>query len=177
MRAPTKFEKKVQCDNWSEATINLHITKTSRKQIKRVKDEAYYIINPSRIGIDFDDFAGRSHNFIPNLNPADIIQIIDRLEILSHNYIREGLRKGWIPHKFGVELDSRRKLDFDIGISSKSGKEELKMYYEDPLRKIPRFEIGRIDTSLLSTLIRALKEIFVEYSHYMSKSLLLKEST
>lgn len=50
------------------------------------------------------------------------------------------------------------------------------MYYEDLLRSIDRFEIGRIEVSHLSALIKALKEVFVEYNHPMNRSLLLKET-
>jgi len=175
MDGKRRWERRIRCDTWSDAIINLHITKSDRKKIKRVKDEIYYIINPNRIGIDFDNFANGSHSFIPNLSPSDIIQIINRLEILSHDFIRKALRNRTIPHKFGVELDSRRKLDFDIGYCPQTGNEELRMYYEDPLRGIDRFEIGRIDASFLPELIKALKEVFVEYNHLMNRSLLLKE--
>lgn len=175
MDGKRRWERKIRCDDWSDAVINLHITKSDRKKIRRAKDETYSLINPNRIGIDFDNFSDGSHNYIPNLSLSDIIQIINRLELLSHEIIRKALREGSIPHKFGVELDSRRKFDFDVGHSPISGNEEILMYYEDSLRGIYRFEIGRIDTSCLSALIKALKEVFIEYSHLMNKALLLKE--
>lgn len=56
-----------------------------------------------------------------------------------------------------------------------SGNEEVLMYYEDLLRRTDRFEIGRIDIPCLSSLIEALKEVFIEYSHLMNSPLLLKE--
>jgi len=175
MNGKRRLERNIRCDDWSDAIINLHITKSDRKKIRRAKRETYSLINPNRIGIDFDNFADGSHNYIPNLSPSDIIQIINRLELLSHETIRKALRDGSIPHRFGVELDSRRKFDFDVGYSSISGNEEILMYYEDSLRRIDRFEIGRIEVSFLSRLIRALNEIFIEYNHLMNRSLLLKE--
>ena len=101
-------------------------------------------------------------------------KIINRLDILSRDAIRDALEKGTIP-QLGVELDSRRKVDFDIGFSSISGNEEIRVYYEDPLRNIKRFELGRIELDFIWRLIKALKEAFIEYNHYMHKSLLLKE--
>ena len=52
------------------------------------------------------------------------------------------------------------------------------MYYEDPggYGILERFQIGRIDTRLLKDLTKALKEILVEYNHYMNRALLLKET-
>jgi len=175
MDGKKKWERKIRCDSWSDAVINLHITKSDTKKIRRAGDEIHYIINPNRIGIDFDNFSNGSQSFIPNMNPSDVIQIINRLEILTHDYFRKTLRKGTIPYKLGVELDSRRKLDFDVGYSSISGNEEVLMYYEDSLRGIDRFEIGRIDIPCLSVLIKALKEAFIEYINLMNRALILKE--
>ena len=167
------MEKTVRCDDWSNATINVHITKSDKKQF-RFRGDFFAIVNPNRIGIDFDNFEDGSHYFIPNVTTSDLIQIINRIEILSYELIRKALREGKIRLTLGVELTSRRRVDFEIGYSPKSGNEELRMYYEDP-GVLERFQIGRIDTSLLKNLIKALKEVFVEYNHYMNRALLLKE--
>jgi len=168
------WERTVKCDDWSNATINIHITKSDTKQF-RYREEYHAIINPNRIGIDFDNFKDGSHHFVPNLSPSDLIQIINRIEILSHPSIREALRKEKISVRLGVELTSNRRVDFDIGYSTKSRDEELRMYYEDP-GVLDRFQIGGIGAKFLRELIKALKEVFIEYNHYMNRALLLKET-
>jgi len=166
--------KTIRCDDWSDATINVHITKSEKRKIEGIEGRIAYI-NPNRIGIDFDNFSDGSHDYIPNLSMADLIQLINRLELLKHDSIREALRSKILPHRFGLELDSRRKLDFDIGVCSTSEEEEIRMCYEDPLRKIERFEIGRIDVKCLHKFIRALKEAYVEYNQLMLRLLILRE--
>jgi len=168
------WQKTVQCDDWSDAAINIHITESERRKIEGIDGKVFYI-NPNRTGMDFDNFSNRSHDYIPNLSTADMIQLINRLDLLRKDYIREALRTKVLPHRFGLELDSRRRLDFDIGRCATSGEEEIRMYYEDPLRNIERFEIGRIDVKILLSLIRVLKEAYIEYNQLMLKSLILKE--
>jgi len=168
------WQKIVKCDSWSDATINVHITESDRRRIEGINGEVSYI-NPNRVGMDFDNFSDNSHDYIPNLSIADIIQLINRLELLGKNVIREALRSKTLSHRFGLELDSRRKLDFDIGTCPTSGEEEVIMHYEDPLRNLERFEIGRIDVRNLSRLVRVLKEAYIEYNQLTLKSLLLKE--
>jgi hypothetical protein len=152
MRGKKVWKNTVRCDDWSDATINLHITKSDRRKIRGFAGRVSYI-NPNRIGMDFDNFDGESHAFIPNLNLADVIQLVNRLGLLSSGPIRKALKSKKLPHKFGVELDSRRKIDFDIGKCPTSGEEEIRIYYMDPLRKISRFEIGRINANCLYELI------------------------
>jgi len=177
MAGKRSLEKTIKSDDWSNATINVHITKSDKKQF-RFKGDFFAIVNPNRIGIDFDNFEDGSHYFIPNVTTSDLIQIINRIEILSYELIRKALREGKIRLTLGVELTSRRRVDFEIGYSPKSGNEELRMYYEDPggYGILERFQIGRIDVRLLKNLMKALKEILVEYNHYMNRALLLKET-
>jgi len=168
------WQKTLKCDNWSDATINVHITESEMKKIDGVNGEVSYI-NPNRLGMDFDNFSDGSHDYIPNLSLADLIQLINRLELLSKKIIREALRSKTLQHRFGLELDSRRKLDFDVGVCRTSGEEEIIMHYEDPLRNLERFEIGKIDVRNLGKLIRILKEVYIEYNQLILKSLLLRE--
>src|SRR3972149_1163008 len=155
------WQKTVKCDNWSDATINVHITESDKRKIEGINVEVSYV-NPNRLGMDFDNFSNDSHDYIPNLSVADIIQLINRLELLGENIIREALKSKTLLHRFGLELDSRRKLDFDIGINPTSGEEEITMHYEDLLRNLERFKIGRIDVRNLSKLVRVLKEAYIE---------------
>lgn len=175
MRGKKIWEKTVQCDDWSDATINLHITKSERRKIRGLAGKVSYI-NPNRIGMDFDNFDNGSHDFIPNLNLADVISLTNRLGLLSKDPVRKALKSKKLPYKFGVELDSRRRIDFDIGKCPTSGEEELRIHYMDPLRKIDRFEIGRIDIICLCELIEALKQTFIVYINLMNKALILKEA-
>ena len=174
MKGKKIWEKSVECDDWSDARINVHITQSDKRKIDRIERNVFYV-NPNRIGIDFDNFNDETHAFIPNLSVSDIVQLVNRLHLLQKDFIREALINKVIPHGFGVELDSRRKVDFDIGRCETSGEEEIIIEYEDPLRSIERFEIGRIDVEYLPRLIRSLKEAYIEYYHIMQKSLILKE--
>ena len=113
MRAKTVWEKNVGCDDWSDATINLHITEHERRRITGLAGNVSYI-NPNRIGMDFDNFSNGSHDFIPNLDLADVIQLINRLDLLNHDSVRKASRSKKLRFKLGVELDSRRKVDVSI---------------------------------------------------------------
>jgi hypothetical protein len=174
MPSKRSWQKIVKCNSWSDATINVHITESEMKKIDGVDGEVSYI-NPNRLGMDFDNFSGRSHEYIPNMSIADLIQLINRLELLGNQIIREALKSKTLQHRFGLELDSRRKLDFDIGTCPTSDEEEVIMHYADPLRNLDRFEIGRIDVRNVGKLIRVLKEAYIEYDQRILKSLLLRE--
>jgi hypothetical protein len=44
------------------------------------------------------------------LGLSDLVQLINYLELLRKRNFRRALEIGTIPHKFGVELDFRRRL-------------------------------------------------------------------
>lgn len=173
MRGEITWERKVTCLNNSTGNIKVHITKRELKQLYRTNRKVLYV-NPNRIGIDFDNFNGDSHDFIPNLSIADLVQFINRLHLLKSETVRRAIEEGLIDHGFGIELDSRRKVDFGIEINRNTNQEEIIIEYEDPLREIESFEIGRIDIHNINDLIRALKEVYVEYDYLVKKALLLE---
>jgi hypothetical protein len=168
------WERIVKRDTWSDAKINVHITESDRRKIERIDRNVSYV-NPNRIGIDFDNFHDNSHDYIPNVSIADLVQLINRLHLLQKDYVREAIKTKALSHGFGVELDSRRKVDFDLGICETSGEETIVIEYEDQLRKIDRFEIGSIDVEHLSDFIRAMKEAYIEYDHIVKRTLILGE--
>ena len=134
MRVEKIWDKTVRCDDWGDATINLHITKGDRRKIRGFAGKVSYI-NPNRIGMDFDNFGNGSNAFIPNLNLADVIQLINRLDLLSKDPVGRALKSHRFPYKFSVELDSRRKIDFDIGKCPTSGEEEDKNLLYGPFEE------------------------------------------
>lgn len=167
MRGQTCWERNIECN---DGTINVHITKQDSRKLSGVETPVFFII-PNRIGLDFYSFRDNgSIDYIPNASVSDIVQIIDRLHVLSSQIVREAFLKGVFKHKFGIELDFRRRLDFNIAINS-NREEIIEMYYEDP-KRFGRFLIGTIEVSSLILLQRALKECIVEYTYLTSKLLI-----
>jgi hypothetical protein len=168
MRGQVCWERNIECGG---GIINVHITKQDSRKLLGVEAPIFFII-PSRIGIDFYNFRHNgSIDYIPNASVSDIVQIIDRLHVLSSEIVREAILKGVFKHKFGIELDFRRRLDLNLAINANK-KEIVEMYYEDP-RRFGRFLIGAIEVSSLVLIQRALKECIVEYT-YLTNKLLIK---
>jgi hypothetical protein len=176
LRGKTIWQKRIKCQEGSDAIIEVHITGSERKQLIRMDRKISYI-NPNRIGIDFDNFNGDSHDYIPNLSVADLVQLINRLHLLQNDHVRNAIKKRDIDYVFGVEFDSRRKIDFGIAINHQTDNEQVVIEYEDPLREIKKFEIGRIDVDCIYLIISVLKEVYLEYNHVVEKALLLGELT
>jgi len=168
MRGRVCWEKDIECDS---GTINVHITEQELHKVEGISGPLHFRV-PSRMGIDFHNFRWKgSKDYIPNVGLSDIVQIIDRLELLGNGTLKEAFLKGVFKHKFGIELDFRRKLDLNLTISD-GGEETIEMYYEDP-KRFERFLIGSIEVKSLPSLIRAMKECIIEYMHLINKSLLL----
>lgn len=166
MRSKPCWEKNIECNS---GIINVHITEHELHKVEGVEGTFYFRL-PSRIGIDFYNFRYKgSRDWIPNVSVSDMVQIIDRLYLLSDKIIREAFLKGVFKHKFGIELDFRRKLDLNLIISA--DKEEIvEMYYEDP-KRFGRFLIGSVEATSLPLLIRSMKLCIVEYTYLTNKLL------
>lgn len=170
MRGKVAWQKEIKCIAQPNAKVIVHITKSENK---RIKD--YNYVNPNRIGIDFDGFNDSSHDYIPNLNLADLISLIQRLNLLKGCSFRDVLKEGKFIRSFGVELDSRRKIDFEVESSGADKHDQIKVCYEDNLRKLERFKICSLEDNELPEIINALKEAFVQYTYYMNRFLILEE--
>jgi len=167
VRGKVCWERNVKC---GEGVINIHITEDKQRKVSGVEGNFNFII-PNRIGIDFHNFREESYDYIPNVSLSDIVQLINRLHLLGSETVRKALLARVIPHRFGVEFDFRRKLDFDVKVYGTKD-EQIEMYYEDP-KRFERFMICCIEPESLPPLEHALKECVVEYTYLTNKLLLL----
>ena len=167
MRGETCWERNIEANG---GIINVHITAPDSNKVY-VDGTPVYFTNPSRIGIDFNNYKFEgSKDYIPNASVSDLTQIINRLRLFRSQIIRDAYYKGVLEHNFGIELDFRRRLDLNLAISL--GKKEIvEMYYGDP-RRFERALFGSIEVESLIKLIRAMKECIVEYNYLTNKLLI-----
>lgn len=157
---------------WSEevkdkhGSIVPHITKVGRTKYQGMPNYS----NPPRIGIDFNRYETNEHNYIPNLDLADVATLLRMLELVQQEDVSNKIRSRKIkPFEIWLSFskDMKRKITLDVGT------DHLVIAYQGYHNEQQIDFDHNLSREGVDRLIRSLKTLLVEYQSAILKYVMI----